>query len=113
MGNSTAVTAFAFTAFSIVCNLAVVLMLYRMKIKSLSSKALLYLHITQIVDNLTILPGIYSHASDLCAIMGFIHFYSRFGNANASAALIYLLQKFLFNSEDFEAKYRGTYRRYL
>ena len=95
-------------AISGICNFSVVIyMLTFMRNKTVPSKSVLYLHLTQGVNILTSLPNTFNSNPSLCAFIGFLHYYSSFSNANINSSMIFILYKILFGNEDVEVAYNS------
>lgn len=86
---------------SFLCNLYVIIFLIsKNAIKSISSKCILYLHFTQILQTISLLPIIYSDNTTVCQLMGFLNYYSSFANVCVSAAINIVIYQLLFLSNN-------------
>lgn len=103
----TLIAVFSLAIVSLLLTSYVLYFLLRRSTRSNFSKAILYLHVTQVIDVISSLPNIYSNDDSLCAFIGFLHYYSGLANVCSGAAINIVLYRSLFVSEGFDslAKY--------
>lgn len=102
------IAEYVLSAVSISANLYTVCWMIYIKAKSLSSRCILHLHLTQIVLMLFSLPNIYKQPIGLCQFAGWIRFYSAFGNIISAAANMYILYQTLFGTTGAENYNRAS-----
>lgn len=88
---------FVILSVSIFLNTATVIWMFYIKPKSLSSRCILHLHITQIIFMFFSFKNIFVNPKELCAFVGWIRYYSSLANMIAAYFITYVLYKTLFS----------------
>ncbi len=103
--------AYSLASLSIVLNCFSVYYILHIRAKSITTRSILYLHITQIMYMVFTLPNVYAYPRALCKIAGFLRFYMSFSNICANTSIIVTLYNTLFNVT-FSPSYKDTNKHF-
>lgn len=104
MATNIEIAVFVIAGFSFFLSLYVVTTLRWIRASTFLSKCILYLHITQLIEDVASLPFVFTSDSGFCSFIGVLYYFGSLGNVCACGAMnLYLYDKFFSQNPRLES----------
>ncbi len=107
------ISLFVIASISVVCSIFVVITIKRYGSKSISSRLVMYLHLTLFLADVSTIPYIYNGNSVVCSIMGFVRNYSGLSNIIVVGMMVQTYRNLFIEDTRNTTEFIDNYAEYL